>query len=90
MHLIDMQNKEGIVGRACLFYYARIAPGLIATVLTDVADALQGERIAPVDFSSRLLQRYRLLGAQGRVRIALAGFDVACWGGLSQVAGRIA
>ena len=90
MLLIDMQNKERIVGRAYLFCYTRMTPGLISTVLTDVADALQGERIAPVDFSSRLLQRYRLLGAQGSVRMALASFDLACWDGLSQAAGRIA
>jgi mandelate racemase len=85
--LIDLQTEEGIVGRAYLFCYTRMAPGLIATVLTDIADALHGERIAPVDFSSRLQQRYRLLGAQGVVRMALAGFDVACWDGLSQAAG---
>ena len=85
--LIDMQTEEGIVGRAYLFCYTRMAPGLIATVLTDIADALHGERIAPVDFSSRLPQRYRLLGAQGIVRMALAGFDVACWDALSLAAG---
>ena len=63
--LIDMQTEEGIVGRAYLFCYTRMAPGLVATVLADIADGLHGERIAPIDFSSRLLQRYRLLGAQG-------------------------
>ena len=85
--LIDMQTEEGIVGHAYLFCYTRMAPGLIATVLADIADALHGERIAPIDFSSRLLQRYRLLGAQGIVRMALAGFDVACWDALSLAAG---
>ena len=85
--LIDMQTEEGIVGRAYLFCYTRMAPGLIAAVLTDIADALHGERIAPVDFSSRLPQRYRLLGAPGIVRMALAGFDVACWDALSLAAG---
>jgi len=85
--LIDMQTEEGIVGRAYLFCYTRMAPGLIAAVLTDIADALHGERIAPVDFSSHLPQRYRLLGAPGIVRMALAGFDVACWDALSLAAG---
>jgi mandelate racemase len=63
--LIDMEIEEGIVGRAYLFCYTWMAPGLIANVLTDIADALHRERIALVDFSSRLLQRFRLLGAQG-------------------------
>ncbi|GAN76276.1 mandelate racemase/muconate lactonizing protein [Acidisphaera rubrifaciens HS-AP3] len=85
--LIDLHCEDDIVGRAYLFCYARMAPRLIATVLDDIAEALCGERIAPVDFAQRLLQRYRLLGAQGVVRMALAGFDVACWDALSQAAG---
>jgi mandelate racemase len=85
--LIDVQTEEGIVGRAYLFCYTRMAPGLVATVLADIADALHGERIAPIDFSTHLLQRYRLLGAQGIIRMALAGFDVACWDALSLAAG---
>jgi mandelate racemase len=48
---------------------------------------VRGERLAPLDLSTRLLQRYRLLGAQGIVRMALAGFDVACWDALSLAAG---
>ena len=77
--LIDMQTEEGIVGHAYLFCYTRMAPGLVATVLADIADALHGERIAPIDFSSRLLQRYRLLGRRdrphgaGRLRRRLLG-----------------
>ena len=38
--LIDMQTEEGIVGRAYLFCYTRMAPGLIATVLADIADGV--------------------------------------------------
>jgi mandelate racemase len=78
--LIDLETEEGITGRPYLFCYTRMAPGLIAAVLADIQDAVRGEYLAPVDLSTRLLQRYRLLGAQGIVRMALAGFDVACWG----------
>jgi mandelate racemase len=85
--LIDLDTEEGITGHAYLFCYTRMAPGLIATVLADIQDAVRGERLAPIDFSSRLWQRYRLLGAQGMVRMALAGFDVACWDALSLAAG---
>jgi mandelate racemase len=63
--LINMETEEGIVARAYLFCCRWMAPGLIANVLTDIADALHRERIALVDFSSRLLQRYRQLGARG-------------------------
>ena len=85
--LIDLETEEGITGRAYLFCYTRMAPGLIAPVLADIQDAVRGERLAPIDLSTRLLQRYRLLGAQGIVRMALAGFDVACWDALSVAAG---
>jgi mandelate racemase len=85
--LIDLETEEGITGHAYLFCYTRMAPGLIATVLADIQDAVRGERLAPIDFSARLWQRYRLLGAQGIVRMALAGFDVACWDALSLAAG---
>src|ERR1700678_3465356 len=77
--LIDLETEEGITGHAYMFCYTRMAPGLIAAVLADILDAVRGDRVAPVDLSTRLLQRYRLLGAQGIVRMALAGFDVACW-----------
>jgi mandelate racemase len=85
--LIDLETEEGITGRAYLFCYTRMAPGPIAAVLADIQDAVRGERLAPVDLSTRLLQRYRLLGAQGIVRMALAGVDVACWDALSLAAG---
>ncbi|HVY16973.1 MAG TPA: enolase C-terminal domain-like protein [Rhodopila sp.] len=85
--LIDLETAEGIAGHAYLFCYMRMAPGLIAAVLADIQEALLGERLAPVDFSTRLSRRYRLLGAQGIVRMALAGFDVACWDALSLAAG---
>jgi mandelate racemase len=85
--LIDLETEEGITGRAYLFCHTRMAPGLIAAVLTDIQDAVRGECLAPVDLSTRLQQRYRLLGAQGIVRMALAGFDVACWDALSLAAG---
>jgi mandelate racemase len=85
--LIDLETEEGISGHAYLFCYTRMAPGLIAAVLADIRDAVRGERLAPIDLSTRLLQRHRLLGAQGIVRMALAGFDVACWDALSLAAG---
>jgi mandelate racemase len=85
--LIDLETEEGVTGHAYLFCYTRIAPGPIAAVLADIQDAVRGERLAPIDLSTRLQQRYRLLGAQGIVRMALAGFDVACWDALSLAAG---
>jgi mandelate racemase len=66
--LIDLDTEEGVTGHAYLFCYMPMAPGLIAAVLGDIEDAVRGERLAPIDFSNRLWQRHRLLGAQGIVR----------------------
>lgn len=85
--LIDPETEEGVTGRAYLFCYLRMVPGMVARMLADVEDALSGERVAPVDLSARLLRRYRLLGDRGIVRMALAGIDVACWDALSLAAG---
>jgi mandelate racemase len=84
--LINLETEDGITGHAYLVCYTRMTPGLIAAVLADIQDALRGERLAPIDLSTGLLQRYRLLGAQGIVRMALAGFDMACWDALSPAA----
>src|ERR1700722_1374484 len=72
--LIDLETEEGITGHTYLFCYTRMAPGLIAAVLADIEHTVRGERLAPLDLSTRLLQRYRFLGAQGILRLALAGF----------------
>src|ERR1700721_1632946 len=50
--LIDLETEEGITGHAYLFCYTRMAPGLIATVLADIQDAVRGERLAPAVFGN--------------------------------------
>ena len=85
--LIDLETEEGITGRAYLFCYTRMAPGLISTALADIEEVVRGEPLAPLDLAALLAQRYRLFGVQGVVRMALAGFDVACWDALSLAAG---
>jgi hypothetical protein len=77
--LIDLETEEGITGHAYMFCYTRmapglIAPGLIAAVLADILDAVRGDRVAPVDLSTRLLQRYRLLGGAGDRAHGAGGF----------------
>lgn len=80
--LLDLKTEEGITGHSHLFCYSRMASGPVAAVLADIQEAVGRQRLAPVGLSMRLLQRYRLLGAQGIVRTALAGFVGACWDAL--------
>jgi len=86
--LIDLETEEGITGRSYLFCYLSAVAGAIATVLAEVERSVKGERIAPADLWERLARRFKLIGVQGIVRMAMSGFDVACWDALALAAGK--
>jgi mandelate racemase len=85
--LIDLETEEGITGRAYLFCYLPAAAPAIAKMLDEVLRVTKGERVAPVDLWAALAKQFALIGVQGIVRMAMAGFDVACWDVLAQAAG---
>jgi mandelate racemase len=85
--LIDLETEEGVTGRSYLFCYVKMAAAPTAQVLEDVLEAIKGDRVAPLEIAAKLVRRYRLIGVQGIVRMALAGLDVACWDALSVAAG---
>jgi mandelate racemase len=86
--LIDLETEEGITGRSYLWGYFPAAVSAITKILEEVARTVKGERLAPVDLWSRLSERFALIGVQGIVRMAMAGFDVAAWDALAIAAGR--
>ena len=85
--LIDLETEEGITGRAYLFCYLREAAPAIAKILEEVLRVTKGERVAPVDLWGKLAKRFALIGVQGIVRMAMSGFDVACWDALALASG---
>jgi mandelate racemase len=85
--LIDLQTEEGITGRSYLWGYFPAAVAAIAKVLDEVARTVKGERLAPSELWSKLAERFALIGVQGIVRMAMAGFDVAAWDALAIAAG---
>jgi len=86
--LIDLETEEGVTGRSYLFcYLSRVAPA-IAAVLGEIECGVKGERVAPADLWEKLARRFKLIGVQGIVRMAMAGFDVACWDALALAAGK--
>jgi len=86
--LIDLETEEGVTGRSYLFCYLPAAASAIATVLGEVERIVAGERVAPADLWEKLARRFKLIGVQGIVRMAMAGFDVACWDALALAAGK--
>jgi mandelate racemase len=85
--LIDVETDEGVTGRAYLWSYFPRAMLAIASLLTEVEERTKGERIAPAVLWAKLAERFALIGVQGIVRMAMAGFDIACWDALAIAAG---
>ena len=86
--LIDLETEEGVTGRSYLFCYLSTVAPAIAAVLGEIERGVKGERVAPADLWEKLARRFKLIGVQGIVRMAMAGFDVACWDALALAAGK--
>jgi mandelate racemase len=86
--LVDVETEEGVTGRSYLFCYLPAAAPAIAQLLGEVQRVLKGEPLAPVQLWAKLVRRFTLIGVQGIVRMALSGFDVACWDALAIAAGK--
>ena len=77
--LIDLETEEGITGRSYLFCYLRAAAPAIMSLLGEIETLTKGDKIEPATLWGKLAGRFALIGVQGIVRMAMAGFDVACW-----------
>jgi mandelate racemase len=86
--LVDVETEEGITGRSYLFGYLPAAAPAIAALLGEIERTLKGEPIAPADLWAKLARRFKLIGVQGIVRMAMSGFDCACWDALAVAAGK--
>ncbi len=86
--LIDLETEEGITGRSYLFCYMRGAAPAMAAMVSEVERMVKGERTHPRELWPKLAKRFTLIGVQGIVRMALAGFDVAYWDALARAAGK--
>jgi mandelate racemase len=84
--LIDVETEEGLTGRAYLFCYLPAAAPAIAKILEEIARVTGRDRLAPIDLWAKLSKRFALIGVQGIVRMAMAGFDMACWDALALAA----
>jgi mandelate racemase len=85
--LVDVDTEEGVTGRTWLFCYVCAAAPAIISILGEVEALTRGETVAPDALATKLARRFALIGIQGIVRMALAGFDMACWDALAVAAG---
>ncbi|HLE66355.1 MAG TPA: enolase C-terminal domain-like protein, partial [Burkholderiales bacterium] len=82
--LIDLQTREGVVGRSYLFGIGKHNLAPIAKLVEAMAELLKGDAVAPFEIERRLRARYTLLGAHNIVLFAMSGIDMAAWDALGQ------
>ncbi len=82
--LTDAITEEGIVGHSVVFTYMKAALKPTAELIQNFETLIQGDAIAPAEIEQKLARRFRLLGTQGLVGIALAAIDMALWDALAR------
>ncbi|MGI9303559.1 MAG: enolase C-terminal domain-like protein [Gammaproteobacteria bacterium] len=84
--LVDLFTEEGVQGCSYVFCYTPAALEPMALLLKKIGESLAGERVAPLALDELLQKKFRLLGAQGLIGMALAGIDIAAWDALARAA----
>jgi mandelate racemase len=71
------ETRGGPTCRAYVFTYTPLVLRPVADLVRSLASLVQGEPASPVDVDAALRARFRLLGDDGLVAIALAALDIA-------------
>ena len=82
--LIDLETGDGVTGHAYVFAYTQVAMAPVAKFLENISGELEGKSISPVERSKEFEHRFRLMGRQGLVGMALSGLDMALWDALGR------
>lgn len=77
--LIDVASEEGPAGRAYVFGYTTLVLRALKAFVDDLAEVLRGRPARPAAVAGELAARFRLMGRQGLVGMALSGLDMALW-----------
>ncbi|KJC59308.1 mandelate racemase [Bradyrhizobium sp. LTSPM299] len=86
--LIDVETDQGVTGRAYIFAYSRLTLKPLVHLIEEIGRDLVGKPVAPFDLMKAMDAKFRLLGWQGLVGMAVSGLDMAYWDVLGQLAGR--
>jgi mandelate racemase len=86
--LIDVMTDQGVTGRSYIFAYSRLTLKPLVHLVEEIGRDLAGKPIAPYDLMAVMDAKFRLLGWQGLVGMAVSGLDMAFWDALGQTAGQ--
>jgi mandelate racemase len=82
--LIDVTTEEGVTGRAYIFGYTPPALVPLVRFIEAVAPELKGKPVAPAERLTEFDKRFRLIGWQGLIGMAVSGLDMALWDALGR------
>jgi mandelate racemase len=82
--LTDVLTEDGTVGHSIVFTYTAAALVPTAELVRNLEPLVVGEPLAPAELERKLGARFRLLGTQGLVGMALAAIDMALWDALAR------
>ncbi len=85
--LTDIITDAGIIGHSIVFTYTPAALKPTAALIQNFEALVKGDTLAPAEVEQKLAKRFRLLGTQGLVGIALAAIDMALWDALARACG---
>src|SRR3954468_889381 len=86
--LIDVATDQGITGHSYIFAYAKLTLAPLVHLIEEIGRDLTGRAIAPFDLMAAMDAKFRLLGWQGLVGMAVSGLDMAFYDALGQAAGQ--
>ena len=86
--LIDVATDQGVTGRSYVFAYSKLTLAPLLHLIQEIGRDLTGRAIAPFDLMVAMDAKFRLLGWQGLVGMAVSGLDMAFWDALGQAAGQ--
>ena len=86
--LIDVVTDQGVTGHSYIFAYTKLTLAPLVHLIEEIGRELTGKAIAPFDLMGVMDAKFRLLGWQGLVGMAVSGLDMAFWDALGQAAGQ--
>ncbi len=82
--LTDVTTDTGSEGHSIVFTYNMAALKPTADLIKNFEPLVKGDVLAPTEIEQKLAKRFRLLGSQGLVGMALSGIDMALWDALAR------
>jgi mandelate racemase len=82
--LTDIVTDDGTTGHSMIFTYTVAALKPTADLIKNLEPFVKGELLAPIELTDKFAKRFRLLGLQGLVAMAVSAIDMALWDALAR------